>query len=151
MASKKLGFVTGVVGFYGKVDNYNGDGKEYCLRIENPVFSDLDWEAIEESCKITKGKDKGKLLSFYSDLKEGKEEFTNGVYFHSDYPVAKIYVVEGNELKQHEVKNPELEGHKVKMMLNKNYIGAIVCDEVPGEYQGKPFNMDDFGGAVDFN
>lgn len=148
MASKRLGFVTGVVGFYGKVDNYNGDGKEYCLRIENPVFTDLDQEAINEVCTITRGKNKGKLLNFYQDLKDGKE--IEAAYFHSSYPINKVYIVEGEELTQYEVKNPELEGHKVKMMLNKTYIGSIVCDDLPSEYTGKPFNMEDFGGSIDF-
>lgn len=139
MADKKsIGTVTGVVQFYGKVDNYQGDGKEYCLCIENPVFS-VDESVIKEIYPK-------KVPNIFKSVMAG--ENIERAYFNSAYPITKVSVAD--QKKTIEVKNPELKGMKVNMILNKTYIGPVLCETTPEEFKPSGFSMDSFG-SLDFD
>ena len=48
--------VKGIVDFYGHVDNYNKDGKEYVLTLRDYSFSNLDAEEVKSWYTNEKGK-----------------------------------------------------------------------------------------------
>ena len=142
--------VSGVVDFYGYVDNYNGDGKEYKLAIKDPVFKNLDWDEIGEWFKDDKGK--VKLPNLYKNLKEGK--VPEIAYFKSaQYPITRVsvYDKENKTVKSVEVNNPQLKGMTVLMKLNKLFIGAIMTDAIPEEFKPTAFaDVEDLGDDLPF-
>ena len=147
---KKDMLVSGVVDFYGYVDNYNGDGKEYKLAIKDPVFKNLDWDEINEWFKNDKGK--VKLPNLYKNLKDGKVPET--AYFKSaQYPITRVsvYDKETKTVKSVEVNNPQLKGMTVLMKLNKLFIGAIMTDAIPEEFKPTAFaDVEDLGDDLPF-
>lgn len=147
---KKDMMVSGVVDFYGYVDNYNNDGKEYKLAIKSPEFRNLDWDLIEEWYTDDKGK--VKLPKLYKNLKDGKTP--EMAYFKSSqYPISKVSVYNKEErtVSTVEVNNPQLKGMTVLMKLNKLYIGAIMTDAIPEEFQPTAFaDVDDLGDDLPF-
>ena len=147
---KKDMLVSGVVDFYGYVDNYNGDGKEYKLAIKDPVFKNLDWDAIEDWFKDDKGK--VKLPKLYKDLKDGNVPAM--AYFKSSqWPITRVsvYDKETKTVKSVEVNNPQLKGMTVLMKLNKLFIGAIMTDAIPEEFKPTAFaGVDDLGDDLPF-
>lgn len=147
---KKDMMVSGVVDFYGYVDNYNGDGKEYKLAIKDPVFKNLDWDEIGEWFKDDKGK--VKLPNLYKNLKEGK--VPDIAYFKSaQYPITRVsvYDKENKTVKSVEVNNPQLKGMTVLMKLNKLFIGAIMTDAIPEEFKPTAFaDVEDLGDDLPF-
>ena len=142
--------VSGVVDFYGYVDNYNGDGKEYKLAIKNPEFKNLDWDEIE--AWFTDDKGKVKLPKLYKELKDGKTP--DMAYFKSaQYPITRVsvYDKETKTVNSVEVNNPQLKGMTVLMKLNKLYIGAIMTDAIPEEFKPTAFaGVDDLGDDLPF-
>lgn len=139
---KKEMTISGVVDFYGYVDNYNGDGKEYSLAIRDPKFNHIDWDEIEGWYTDDKGR--VKLPKMYKDLKEGKD--IEIAYFKSaKYPINRVsvYNKEDKTITQVEVNNPQLKDMPVLMKLKKTYIGAILVDRVPSEFSPVAFSMDD--------
>lgn len=147
---KKDMLVSGVVDFYGYVDNYNGDGKEYKLAIKDPVFKNLDWDEINEWFKDDKGK--VKLPNLYKNLKDGK--VPEIAYFKSaQYPITRVsvYDKETKTVKSVEVNNPQLKGMTVLMKLNKLFIGAIMTDAIPEEFKPTAFaDVEDLGDDLPF-
>ncbi len=147
---KKDMLVSGVVDFYGYVDNYNGDGKEYKLAIKDPVFKNLDWDEIDEWFKDDKGK--VKLPNLYKNLKDGK--VPEMAYFKSSqYPITRVsvYDKETKTVKSVEVNNPQLKGMTVLMKLNKLFIGAIMTDAIPEEFKPTAFaDVEDLGDDLPF-
>lgn len=147
---KKDMLVSGVVDFYGYVDNYNGDGKEYKLAIKDPVFKNLDWDEIGEWFKDDKGK--VKLPNLYKNLKDGK--VPEIAYFKSaQYPITRVsvYDKETKTVKSVEVNNPQLKGMTVLMKLNKLFIGAIMTDAIPEEFKPTAFaDVEDLGDDLPF-
>lgn len=147
---KKDMLVSGVVDFYGYVDNYNGDGKEYKLAIKDPVFKNLDWDEIDEWFKDDKGK--VKLPNLYKNVKEGK--VPDIAYFKSaQYPITRVsvYDKETKTVKSVEVNNPQLKGMTVLMKLNKLFIGAIMTDAIPEEFKPTAFaDVEDLGDDLPF-
>lgn len=134
--------VKGIIDFYGYVDNYNGDGKEYTLAIKNPVFSDLDWEEINSLYTDDKGK--LKLPKLYTQIQSG--DIPEVVYFRSSqYPINKVsvYNKDTKEVTVHEVENPALKGLPVVMKFKKQYIGSLLLDRVPEEFKPVAFSDDD--------
>lgn len=147
---KKDMLVSGVVDFYGYVDNYNRDGKEYKLAIKDPDFKNLDWDEINEWFKDDKGK--VKLPNLYKNIKEGK--VPEIAYFKSDrYPITRVsvYDKETKTVKSVEVTNPQLKGMTVLMKLNKLFIGAIMTDAIPEEFKPTAFaDVEDLGDDLPF-
>lgn len=147
---KKDMLVSGVVDFYGYVDNYNGDGKEYKLAIKDPDFKNLDWDEINEWFKDDKGK--VKLPNLYKNIKEGK--VPEIAYFKSaQYPITRVsvYDKETKTVKSVEVTNPQLKGMTVLMKLNKLFIGAIMTDAIPEEFKPTAFaDVEDLGDDLPF-
>ena len=147
---KKDMLVSGVVDFYGYVDNYNGDGKEYKLAIKDPDFKNLDWDEINEWFKDDKGK--VKLPNLYKNLKEGKAPEI--AYFKSaQYPITRVsvYDKENKTVKSVEVTNPQLKGMTILMKLNKLFIGAIMTDAIPEEFKPTAFaDVEDLGDDLPF-
>lgn len=147
---KKDMLVSGVVDFYGYVDNYNGDGKEYKLAIKDPVFKNLDWDEIDEWFKDDKGK--VKLPNLYKNLKDGK--VPEIAYFKSaQYPITRVSVYDKKTktVKSVEVNNPQLKGMTVLMKLNKLFIGAIMTDAIPEEFKPTAFaDVEDLGDDLPF-
>lgn len=147
---KKDMLVSGVVDFYGYVDNYNGDGKEYKLAIKDPVFKNLDWDEINEWFKDDKGK--VKLPNLYKNLKDGK--VPEIAYFKSaQYPITRVsvYDKETKTVKSVEVNNPQLKGMTVLMKLNKLFIGAVMTDAIPEEFKPTAFaDVEDLGDDLPF-
>lgn len=134
--------VKGIIDFYGYVDNYNGDGKEYVLKIKDPEFSDLDWEEINGLYTDDKGKIK--LPKLYKQI-QADEKLTE-VYFRStQYPITKVnvYDKETKEVTTHEVENPSLKGLPVVMKFKKQYIGSLLLDRIPEEFKPVAFSADD--------
>ena len=142
--------VSGVVDFYGYVDNYNGDGKEYKLAIKDPVFKNLDWDEINEWFKDYKGK--VKLPNLYKNLKDGK--VPEIAYFKSaQYPITRVsvYDKETKTVKSVEVNNPQLKDMTVLMKLNKLFIGAVMTDAIPEEFKPTAFaDVEDLGDDLPF-
>ena len=147
---KKDMLVSGVVDFYGYVDNYNGDGKEYKLAIKDPVFKNLDWDEINEWFKDDKGK--VKLPNLYKNVKEGK--VPEVAYFKSaQYPITRVsvYDKETKTVKSVEVNNPQLKGMTILMKLNKLFIGAVMTDAIPEEFKPTAFaDVEDLGDDLPF-
>lgn len=147
---KKDMLVSGVVDFYGYVDNYNGDGKEYKLAIKDPDFKNLDWDKINEWFKDDKGK--VKLPNLYKNIKEGK--VPEIAYFKSaQYPITcvSVYDKETKTVKSVDVTNPQLKGMTVLMKLNKLFIGAIMTDAIPEEFKPTAFaDVEDLGDDLPF-
>lgn len=147
---KKDMLVSGVVDFYGYVDNYNGDGKEYKLAIKDPDFKNLDWDEINEWFKDDKGK--VKLPNLYKNLKEGK--VPEIAYFKSaQYPITRVsvYDKETKTVKSVEVTNPQLKGMTILMKLNKLFIGAVMTDAIPEEFKPTAFaDVEDLGDDLPF-
>ena len=147
---KKDMLVSGVVDFYGYVDNYNGDGKEYKLAIKDPVFKNLDWDEINEWIKDDKGK--VKLPNLYKNVKEGK--VPEVAYFKSaQYPITRVsvYDKETKTVKSVEVNNPQLKGMTILMKLNKLFIGAVMTDAIPEEFKPTAFaDVEDLGDDLPF-
>ena len=139
--------VSGTVDFYGYVDNFNGDGKEYKLAIKEPVFKNLDWDVIKNDWY--KGK---KLPSMYEKLEKG--EAVDMAYFKSSqYPITRVsvYNKEDGTITGVDVTNPQLKDMTVLMKLNKLYIGAIMTDSVPEEFKPSAFaDVDDLGDDLPF-
>ena len=144
---KKEMLVTGQVDFYGYVDNYNGDGKEYKLAIKNPEFKNLDWDLIKN--EWYKGK---KLPSMYEKLEKG--EAIDMAYFKSSqYPITRISVYNKDEktITSVDVTNPQLKDMTILMKLNKLYIGAIMTDSIPEEFKPSAFaDVEDLGDDLPF-
>lgn len=144
---KKEMLVTGQVDFYGYVDNYNGDGKEYKLAIKNPEFKNLDWDLIKN--EWYKGK---KLPSMYEKLEKG--EAIDMAYFKSSqYPISRISVYNKDEktITSVDVTNPQLKDMTILMKLNKLYIGAIMTDSIPEEFKPSAFaDVEDLGDDLPF-
>ena len=146
---KKDMLVSGKVDFYGYVDNYNGDGKEYKLVIKKPEFKNLDWDQIEawytENGKV-------KLPGMYKDLKAGKT--IEVAYFKSaQYPITRVsvYNKEDKTVTGVDVTNPQLKDMTVLMKLNKLYIGSIMTDRIPEEFKPTAFaDVDDLGDDLPF-
>lgn len=137
--AKKLGYIKGTIGFYGKVDNYAGDGKEYCLRINNPEPVSIDAEAVEEAYP-KKGKYKRPAI-VQRVLDQEKME---AAYFNSKYPITKVWVKKDGKIEEVAVTNPELKDMEVLMTFTGPYIGSLLLNEVPSEFTPAPFQMEDF-------
>lgn len=86
----RFGYIKGTIGFYGKVDNYKGDAKEYSLRIDNPEFINIDEAALEEAFPLPKSKkDRERPAKIQSIL---DHESVEKMYFNSSYPINKVWV-----------------------------------------------------------
>ena len=149
--TRKRMTVSGTVEFYGLKDNYNGDGKEYTLCIKDPKFNNIDWDQVDEWYKDEKGKIK--LPGLYKDLKEGKK--IERAYFKSaQYPITKVsvYNKEDKNVTQVEVNNPQLAGLTCLMALKKQFIGAVMLDQIPEEFVPSAFaDIEDLGDDLPFN
>lgn len=138
----RFGYIKGTIGFYGKVDNYKGDAKEYSLRIDNPEFINIDEAALEEAFPLPKSKkDRERPTKIQSIL---DHEAVEKMYFNSSYPINKVWVKKDGEITEHKFENPQLKDMEVLMTLTGVHIGSILLKEVPEEYNPAPFNMDDF-------
>lgn len=137
--------VKGIVDFYGHVDNYNKDGKEYVLTLRDYSFSNLNAEEVKSWYTNEKGK---------TDLPTQWEAILNGetpekLFFRSNYPVKKFQVLEEvNGEKTVVTKdidyNPDLKGKEIKMTVFRQYIGLIAIKELPPEFKKVAFNADEF-------
>lgn len=134
--------VTGVVEFYGYVDNYNKDGKEYVLTIKDPVFKDVSEDLIK---------------SWYTDDKTGRvdmpdqyEKLLKGeklekFYLRSKKPVDRFQIIEGGEVKEIKIDySPDLKDKKISMVMYKQYIGSIAIKELPPEYRKIAYDASEF-------
>lgn len=139
----KFGYVKGVVGYYGKTNKYRSNEKEYCLRIDNPEFVNVDKEALEEAFPLPKTKKDNKRPAKIQSIIDGEQ--LEQIYFNSSYPINKVWVQDGRIIDEHVVENPDLTGATVMMTLTGVHIGAILMDHVPDEYTPVPFTMEDFG------
>lgn len=152
MANKKIAeerktsiLVKGVVDFYGHVDNYNKDGKEYVLTLRDYEFSNLDEEEIKSWYTNERGK---------TELPTQWENILNGdnpekLFFRSNYPIKKFSVLEEVDGKKTIVVkdinyNPDLKGLTIKMTCYRQYIGSIAIKELPPEFKKVAFNADEF-------
>lgn len=137
--------VKGLVDFYGYVDNYNKDGKEYVLTLKNYEFVNLDVEEVKSWYTNERGK---------TDLPGQWEAIINGtkpekLFFRSNYPIKKFQTLEEvNGAKTVVTKDidytPDLKGCEIKMVCYRQYIGAIAIKELPPEYSKVAFNADEF-------
>lgn len=152
MANKKIAeerkpkiMVKGVVDFYGHVDNYNKDGKEYVLTLKDYEFTNLDPEEVKSWYTNERGK---------TDLPAQWESILNGdtpekLFFRSNYPVKKFQTLEEvNGVKQVVTKdidyNPDLKGCEIKMTCFRQYIGSIAIKELPPEFKKVAFDASEF-------
>lgn len=134
--------VTGVVEFYGYVDNYNKDGKEYVLTIKDPVFKDVSKELIEK---------------WYTDEKSGRvdipdqyKKILNGekldkAYFRSKKPIDRFQVLKDGEVEEIKIDySPDLTDLKISMVMFRQYIGSIAIKELPPEYRKIAYDASEF-------
>lgn len=125
--------VKGTVGFYGKVSKLKGEGKVFRLVIENPEFTNVTEENLEEMY----GDGDWKENTFYRDL---IEKGSIDVFMaHSNFEVENIWYnheymsVDDFEEKTHEVF--ALNNAEIEMICRKGYIGQIKIIK-----NGKPYN-----------
>lgn len=133
--------IVGTVDFYGYVDNFNKDGKEYALAIK-------DYEIINYDPEIVKAwydndSDKGKLPGMYEKLNKGEKP--DVLYFRSEYPVNTIQIVKDGKVEPVTIDySPDLKGHRVKMTMYRQFIGYIAMKELPEEYKRIAFDASEF-------
>lgn len=152
MANKKIAeerkpkiLVKGLVDFYGHVDNYNKDGKEYVLTLKDYEFSNLDAEEVKSWYTNERGK---------TELPAQWEAILNGekperLFFRSNYPVKKFQTLEEVDGKKTVVTrdidyNPDLKGCVVRMTCYRQYIGSIAIKELPPEFKKVAFEAGEF-------
>lgn len=138
--------VTGTVDFYGLVDNYNKDGKEYVLTLKDYEFKNLDPEEIKSWYTNERGK--VDLPGQWDDVLNSKE-MPEKLFFRSNYPIKKfqIPVEENGEKKvvtQEISYSPDLKGKKIKMTCYRQYIGTVAIKELPPEFKKIAFEADEF-------
>lgn len=137
--------VVGIVDFYGHVDNYNKDGKEYVFTLKDYEIKNLDPEEVKSWYTNERGK--VDLPGQWEDILEGKEP--ERLFFRSNYPIKKFQVLEEVDGEKKVVTkdidyNPDLKGLKVKMTLYRQYIGQIAIAELPPEFKKVAFNAEEF-------
>lgn len=152
MANKKVAeerkpsiMVKGIVDFYGYVDNYKKDGKEYVLTLKDYEILNLDEEEVKSWYTNEKGK---------TELPAQWEAILNGdnpekLFFRSNYPIKKFQTLEEVDGKKIVVTkdidyNPDLKGCSVKMTCYRQFIGSIAIKELPPEFKKVAFNADEF-------
>lgn len=152
MASKKIAeerkpkiLVKGLVDFYGHVDNYNKDGKEYVLTLKDYEFSNLDAEEVKSWYTNERGK---------TELPAQWESILNGekperLFFRSNYPVKKFQTLDEVDGEKVVVTkdidyNPDLKGCVVRMTCYRQYIGSIAIKELPPEFKKVAFEAGEF-------
>lgn len=152
MANKKIAeerktaiVVKGVVDFYGHVDNYNKDGKEYVLTLRDYEFSNIDEEEIKSWYTNERGKTE--LPTQWENVLNG--ELPEKLFFRSNYPIKKFTtIVEEDGEKKLVTKeinyNPDLKGCVIKMTCYRQYIGSIAIKELPPEFKKVAFNAEEF-------
>ena len=133
--------IVGTVDFYGFVDNYNKDGKEYVLAIKDYTIKDYDAETVKSW--YDNDKDNGKLPAVYVELNKGNNP--DMIYFRSDYPVDTIQIVKDGNVEPTKIDyNPDLKGLRVMMTMYRQFIGAIAMKELPPEYKRIAFDASEF-------
>ena len=137
--------VKGIVDFYGHVDNYNKDGKEYVLTLREYTFSNLDAEEVKSWYTNERGKTE--LPTQWDNILNG--EMPEKLFFRSQYPIKKFQLLEEvNGEKTVVTKdinyNPDLKGCEIKMTCYRQYIGAVAIKELPPEFKKVAFNADEF-------
>lgn len=153
MANKKIAeerkpkiMVKGIVDFYGHVDNYNKDGKEYVLTLRDYSFTNLDAEEVKSWYTNERGK--VDLPGQWDEILNSKE-MPEKLFFRSNYPIKKFQVLEEKDgVKSVVTKdidyNPDLKGCEIKMTCFRQYIGAIAIRELPPEFKKVAFEADEF-------
>ena len=134
--------VKGVVEFYGYVDNYNKNGKEYVLTIKDPEFMDVSKELIEKWYTDDKGR---------TDIPDQYEKILKGekmekVYFRSKSPIDRFQIKNKNgEVEEIKIDySPDLTGKKIVMVMYRQYIGSIAIKELPPEYKRIAYDASEF-------
>lgn len=128
---KLIPMVTGRVSFYGKLDNYKHNGKEFVLAIENPVFSGVTEEIVNDMYD-TENKPNAEIAKMYVKILSG--EIPETAYFRSKYDVENVWY-NGNYMDVGDISNFSLNDAYIKMTLKKSYIGKICLLE-----NGTPYN-----------
>lgn len=133
--------VTGVVEFYGYVDNYNKNGKEYVLTIKDPVFKDVSKELIEKWYTDDKGR--VDIPDQYEKILKGEK--LEKVYFRSKTPIDRFQVVKNGDVEEVKIDySPDLTGKKISMVMYRQYIGSIAIKELPPEYRRIAYDASEF-------
>ena len=133
--------IRGTVDFYGYVDNFNKDGKEYVIAFRDYDILNYDPETVK--AWYDTDADKGKLPGIYEALNKGEKP--DVVYFRSEFPVDTIQIVKNGEVEPTKIDyNPDLKGHRVIMTLYRQFIGDIAMKELPPEYKRIAFDATEF-------
>lgn len=142
--------VKGVVSFYGKTKDFNGEKDIMTLSVENPEFIGVTPESVAKMYGVevdeiekdyelyvaSKGKKnqraKNTISGVYHDVLKGEK--VEKVYFHTaiEYEPETVYTADNSRVDIEEV---ELNKAVIMMCLNKSYIGAIKVLE-----NGTPYN-----------
>lgn len=134
--------VRGTVEFYGYVDNYNKDGKEYVLKLSNYDFVNYDPNVVFDWYKDKDGKQQ-KFPTMFEELNAGHNpEF---LYFRSDYPIDTIQIKKDDHVEAVKIDyKPDLTGKRIVMTMYKQFIGAIGMKELPPEFKKIAFDATEF-------
>ena len=140
--------VFGKVTFYGKVDTFDGKGKEYALRLENWEIKDFDEDIVKGWYTLDNGKvDLPDQAQTIIDFYNGKGEKPEKLYFRSKYPISNVNVLENGEVKNVELDyNPDFNDVRIIMSYYRAYIGVIGVGELPPEYKRVAFDASEFDG-----
>lgn len=134
--------IKGTVDFYGYVDNFNKDGKEYVLAIRDYDLLNYDPEVVAGWYKDKDGKPQ-KLPALYEQFNKGKRPET--VYFRSEYPISNIQLVKDGNVEPVEIDySPDMKGKRVIMTMYRQFIGYIAMKELPPEYKRVAFDASEF-------
>ena len=133
--------IRGTVDFYGYVDNFNKDGKEYVIAFRDYEILNYDVDVVKSW--YDNDSDKGKLPGMYEALNKGEKPET--LYFRSAFPVSEIQLVKNGEVEPVTIDyNPDLKGHRVIMTMYRQFIGHIAMKELPAEYKRIAFDASEF-------
>lgn len=134
--------VRGTVEFYGYVDNYNKDGKEYVLKLSNYELLNYDPDVVFGWYKDKEGKQQ-KLPEMFEKLNKGNNpEF---LYFRSEYPIDTIQIKKDDHVEAVKIDyKPDLTGKRIVMSMYKQFIGAIGMKELPPEFKKIAFDATEF-------
>lgn len=134
--------IRGTVDFYGYVDNFNKDGKEYVLAIRDYDILNYDPDVVAGWYKDKDGKPQ-KLPAIYEKLNKGEKP--ESIYFRSEYPVDNIQIVKDGTVEPVKIDySPDLKGMRVIMTMYRQFIGYIAMKELPPEYKRVAFDASEF-------
>lgn len=134
--------IKGTVDFYGYVDNFNKDGKEYVLAIRDYDILNYDPATVASWYKDKDGKQQ-KLPTVYEMLNKGEKPEL--IYFRSEYPVDNIQILKNGTVEPIEIDySPDLKGMRVSMTMYRQFIGYIAMKELPPEYKRVAFDASEF-------